>query len=65
MERGRNKDGIRIAERSIKYDIAVEIADSGKHWAEPFALTVDEVLENMRTGKGGGYRLTIAVASLS
>ena len=30
----------------------VEVVDSGKHWAEPFALTVDEVLENMRTGKG-------------
>jgi hypothetical protein len=30
----------------------VETADSGKHWAEPFALTVDEVLENMKTGKG-------------
>jgi prepilin-type processing-associated H-X9-DG protein len=30
----------------------VEVADSGKHWAEPFALTADEVLENMRTGKG-------------
>jgi hypothetical protein len=32
--------------------VAVEVVDSGKHWAEPFALTVDEVLENMRTGKG-------------
>jgi hypothetical protein len=32
--------------------VAVETADSEKHWAEPFALTVDEVLENMRTGKG-------------
>jgi prepilin-type processing-associated H-X9-DG protein len=31
----------------------VEVADSGKHhWAEPFAVTVNEVLENMRTGKG-------------
>jgi hypothetical protein len=30
----------------------VEAAVSDKHWAEPFALTVDEVLENMRTGKG-------------
>jgi len=30
----------------------VETVNSGKHWAEPFALTVDEVLENMRTGKG-------------
>jgi prepilin-type processing-associated H-X9-DG protein len=32
--------------------IAVEVVDSGKHWAEPFALTVDEILENTRTGKG-------------
>ena len=30
----------------------VEVVDSGKHWAEPFALTVDEVLANMKTGKG-------------
>jgi hypothetical protein len=30
----------------------VEAADSDKHWAEPFALTVDEVLENMKTGRG-------------
>ena len=30
----------------------VEAADSDKHWAEPFALTVDEVLKNMKTGKG-------------
>ena len=30
----------------------VEVVDSDKHWAEPFALTVDEVLDNMRTGKG-------------
>lgn len=30
----------------------VEVAESGVHWAEPFALTVDEVLENMKTGKG-------------
>jgi hypothetical protein len=32
--------------------IAVETVDSKKHWAEPFALTVDEVLENMKTKKG-------------
>ena len=32
--------------------VAVEVVDSGIHWAEPFALTVDEVLDNMRTGKG-------------
>jgi hypothetical protein len=31
---------------------AVEVVDSGKHWAEPFALTVEEVLENMKTQKG-------------
>lgn len=32
--------------------VAVEVINSGKHWAEPFAVTVDEILENMRTGKG-------------
>ena len=32
--------------------VAVEVVNSGKHWAEPFALTADEVLENMKTGKG-------------
>jgi hypothetical protein len=30
----------------------VETAESGKHRAEPYALTADQVLENMRTGKG-------------
>jgi hypothetical protein len=30
----------------------VEVADSGKHWAEPFAVTVDNLLENTRTSKG-------------
>jgi hypothetical protein len=30
----------------------VEMADSDVHWAQPFALTVEEVLENMKTGKG-------------
>jgi hypothetical protein len=34
------------------YVVAVEVVDSGKHWAEPFALTADELLENMKTGKG-------------
>jgi hypothetical protein len=35
------------------YTVAmVEVVNSGKHWAEPFALTVDELLENMRIGKG-------------
>jgi prepilin-type processing-associated H-X9-DG protein len=50
----------------------VETADSGKHWAEPFALTVDEVLENMRTGKGvrisschpGGVNVVFADSSV-
>jgi hypothetical protein len=32
--------------------IAVETVNPEKHWAEPFALTVDEVLENMKTKKG-------------
>jgi hypothetical protein len=32
--------------------IAIETVDLEKHWAEPFALTADEVLENMKTGKG-------------
>jgi prepilin-type processing-associated H-X9-DG protein len=32
--------------------VAVEMANSDKHWAEPFALTVDELLENMKTRKG-------------
>lgn len=32
--------------------VAVETINAGKHWAEPFAITVDEVLENMRTQKG-------------
>jgi hypothetical protein len=32
--------------------IAVETVDSKKHWAEPYALTVDEVLENMKNKKG-------------
>jgi hypothetical protein len=31
---------------------AVEAVDAGKHWAEPLALTVDEVLESMKAGKG-------------
>jgi prepilin-type processing-associated H-X9-DG protein len=31
---------------------AVECVDSGKHWAEPYSLTVEEVLERMKTGKG-------------
>jgi hypothetical protein len=30
----------------------VEAATSDKHWAEPFALTAEEVLENMKSGKG-------------
>jgi prepilin-type processing-associated H-X9-DG protein len=30
----------------------VEVADSDKHWAEPFTMTVDEILENMKTSKG-------------
>jgi hypothetical protein len=30
----------------------VEVVSSGKHWAQPFALTVEEALENMKTGKG-------------
>jgi hypothetical protein len=37
----------------IPYVVAlVEVVNSGKHWAEPFAITVDELLENMRTGTG-------------
>jgi prepilin-type processing-associated H-X9-DG protein len=32
--------------------IAVEAVGTGKHWAEPFGITVDEVLENMRKGEG-------------
>ena len=33
---------------------AVEFLDSDKHWAEPYALTVEEFLERMKTGKGMG-----------
>ena len=32
--------------------MAVECVDSDKHWAEPYALTAEEVLERMKTGKG-------------
>jgi hypothetical protein len=32
--------------------MAVEVANSGVHWAEPRDLTVDEALENMKTGQG-------------
>jgi hypothetical protein len=31
---------------------AVECADSDKHWAEPYSLTVEEALERMTSGKG-------------
>ena len=31
--------------------MAVECIDSDKHWAEPYALTAEEVLERMKTGK--------------
>jgi prepilin-type processing-associated H-X9-DG protein len=30
---------------------AVECVTSDKHWAEPYAITVDEALERMKTGK--------------
>jgi hypothetical protein len=30
----------------------VEVVSSGKHWAQPFALTAEEAIENMKTGKG-------------
>jgi prepilin-type processing-associated H-X9-DG protein len=30
----------------------VEVVSSGKHWAQPFALTAEEALENLKTGKG-------------
>jgi hypothetical protein len=32
--------------------VAVEGIAPGIHWAEPFAITVDELLENTRTGNG-------------
>ena len=32
--------------------VLVEAVNSGVNWAAPFELTVDELLENMRTGKG-------------
>jgi prepilin-type processing-associated H-X9-DG protein len=32
--------------------MAVEVADSGVHWAEPRDLTVDEALERLKTGQG-------------
>ena len=32
--------------------MAVEVANSGVHWAEPRDLTVDEALERMKTGQG-------------
>jgi prepilin-type processing-associated H-X9-DG protein len=32
--------------------VAVECAESDKHWAEPYTITVEEVLERMKTGKG-------------
>jgi hypothetical protein len=31
---------------------AVECVDSDKHWAEPYALTAEEVLDRMKTGEG-------------
>jgi prepilin-type processing-associated H-X9-DG protein len=31
---------------------AVECVDSGKHWAEPYALTAEEAIERMKTGEG-------------
>jgi prepilin-type processing-associated H-X9-DG protein len=34
--------------------MAIEVANSGVHWAEPRDLTVDEALERMKTGKGLG-----------
>jgi prepilin-type processing-associated H-X9-DG protein len=32
--------------------MAVEVVDSGVHWAEPRDLTMDEALEGLKTGKG-------------
>ena len=32
--------------------MAVECTESTKHWAEPYTLTLEEVLERMKTGKG-------------
>jgi prepilin-type processing-associated H-X9-DG protein len=32
--------------------MAVECINSDKHWAEPYILTAEEVLERMKTGKG-------------
>ena len=32
--------------------MAVEVVNSGVHWAEPRDLTVDEALEGLKTGKG-------------
>jgi hypothetical protein len=41
-----------IAENRSNTIIAVESADSGTHWAEPVAITVDEVLANMKNRSG-------------
>jgi hypothetical protein len=41
-----------IAENRSNTIIAIETADSGKHWAEPVAIAVDEVLKNMKSGAG-------------
>lgn len=45
--------GLREVKKGTSHTVAlVEVADSGSHWAKPFALTVEEVLERMKTGKG-------------
>lgn len=45
--------GLRDVRKGSSRTVAlVEVVNSGSHWAEPFALTVEEALEGMKTGKG-------------
>jgi prepilin-type processing-associated H-X9-DG protein len=32
--------------------VLVETVDSGVHWAEPFCISADQLLENMKNGEG-------------
>ena len=51
----RDKNGIKFSDLpdgGSHTVMAVEVVNSGVHWAEPCDLTVDEALERMKTGKG-------------
>ncbi len=41
-----------LPDRGSHTVMAVEVVDSGVHWAEPRDLTVEEALEGLKTGKG-------------